>query len=113
VSKSKLVCKWKDKTTEMRLVMSGRCTSGYADIYIIEKLSQDSLGDPVWITVATWDRQDGGGWGAATSLADALVQRGGELYVLERRLRSALLEYGDKPADLAGSIVALLHGGGE
>lgn len=60
-SKSVLLIEWPDGKDQYRLIAKADATAGYEDEYVIEKLSQDALGEP------RWDRHHG--WRAKSEMA--------------------------------------------
>ena len=54
-SRGSLLVEWSMGTDQYRLIAVGKHTAGYEDIYVIEQLGTDSLGEPCWERVDKWD----------------------------------------------------------
>lgn len=57
-SLAKLVKQWAVDTTSYRLIAVAKWSSGYTDIYVLERATKDALGGDNWAEVQRWDTQD-------------------------------------------------------
>ncbi len=54
--KAEVVLEWEESPHNYRLVAAGKWSPGYRDQYYIDRLEQDSLGEPSWRTVDTFSK---------------------------------------------------------
>lgn len=52
--KAKLLIEWSDGANRYRLIAKANHTPGYEDIYFINILSEDDMGEPIWKRVKEW-----------------------------------------------------------
>lgn len=58
-SKATLLHEWDVANERYRLITIANFTPGYEDVYVIELLSQDALGEPTWSTIFNWRPERG------------------------------------------------------
>jgi hypothetical protein len=53
--RAQLLHEWEHGEHRYRLIARAKFTPGYEDVYVIEKLGTDSLGEPRWSVEHTWN----------------------------------------------------------
>lgn len=68
---------WASGGKRYRLIASAKYSPGHVDTYIIDEQGEDSLGQPAWFQLHTWDANEAGRGGLLVGALVAALASGG------------------------------------